>query len=83
LSSGFRSLYAYIGDHKQISQCFGLLQGYLFHSFDIVDAITEGVNDLDVLDVWDAVSDIAEMLDIITETLIMLLLDGLEGLSSR
>jgi hypothetical protein len=43
----------------------------------------EGVNDLDVLDVWDVVSGIAKMLDIIAETLIMLLLDGLEGLSSR
>jgi hypothetical protein len=43
----------------------------------------EDVNDLDVLDVWDVVSGIAKMLDIITETLIILLLDGLEGLSSR
>jgi hypothetical protein len=43
----------------------------------------EGVNNLDVLDVWDAVSGIAEMLDIITETLIVLLLDGLEGLGGR
>jgi hypothetical protein len=55
----------------------------LFHDFDIADAITEGVNDLDVLDVRDAVSGIAKTLDIIAETLIMLLLDGLEGLGSR
>jgi hypothetical protein len=33
--------------------------------------------------VRDAISSIAEMLNIITETLIMLLLDGLECLSSR
>jgi hypothetical protein len=33
--------------------------------------------------VQDVVSGIAEMLDIIMETLIMLLLDGLEGLGSR
>jgi hypothetical protein len=33
--------------------------------------------------VWDVVSGIAEMFDIIAETLIMLLLDGLEGLGSR
>jgi hypothetical protein len=33
--------------------------------------------------VWDTISGIVETLDIITETLIMLLLDGLEGLSSR
>jgi hypothetical protein len=52
----------------------------LFHNFDIADVITEGVNDFDVLDI---VSGIAETLDIITETLIMLLLDGFEGLGSR
>jgi hypothetical protein len=62
---------------------FGLLHGYLFHSFIIANAITEGINNLNVLDVWDTISGNAEMLDIITETLIMLLLDGLEGLSSR
>jgi hypothetical protein len=33
--------------------------------------------------VWDAISGIAETLDIITEIVIMLLLDGLEGLGSR
>jgi hypothetical protein len=43
----------------------------------------KGINDLDVLDVQDAVSSTAEMLDIIVDTLIMLLLDGLEGLDSR
>jgi hypothetical protein len=83
LSPGFRSLSAYIGDREQISHHFGLLHDHLFRSFDISDAIMEGVNDLDVLDVWDVVSGIAKMLDIIAETLIMLLLDGLEGLSSR
>jgi hypothetical protein len=83
LSPGFESLYAYIADREQVSHHFGLLHGYLFHHFNITDAITEGVNDLDVLDVWDAISGIAEMLDIVTETLIMLLFDGLEGLDSR
>jgi hypothetical protein len=63
--------------------CFGLLHRYLFHRFEIVDAITEGVNNLDVLDVRDAISGIAKTLDVITETLIMLLLDGLEGLDGR
>jgi hypothetical protein len=33
--------------------------------------------------VWDVISGIAETLDIITETLIILLLDGLEGLGGR
>jgi hypothetical protein len=82
-SPSFESLYAYISDHEQIRHHFGLLHGYLFHRFNIADTITECVNDLDVLDVRDAISGIAEMLDIIAETLIMLLLDGLECLGSR
>jgi hypothetical protein len=82
-SPGFRSLHAYIGDREQINHHFGLLHGYVFNSFNIADAITKGINDLDVLDVRDVISGIAEMLDIIAETLIMLLLDGLEGLGSR
>jgi hypothetical protein len=82
-SSGFISFYAYIGNRKQIGHHFGLLHCYLFHNFEIVDTITEGINNLNVLDVWDAISGTAETLDIITETLIMLLLDGLEGLSGR
>jgi hypothetical protein len=83
LSPGFGSFYAYIGNREQIGHRFELLHCYLFHSFEIADVITEGVNNLDVLDVRDAISGIAEMLDIITETLIMLLLDGLEGLVGR
>jgi hypothetical protein len=55
----------------------------LFHNFNIADAITEGINDLDVLDVQDAISGIVETFDIIAETLIILLLDGLECLGSR
>jgi hypothetical protein len=82
-SPSFGSLYAYISDREQISHHFRILHGYLFHSFNIVDAITEGINDLDVLDVRDVISGIAETLGIITETLIMLLLDGLEGLSTE
>jgi hypothetical protein len=80
---GIGSLYAYIGNREQISNCFGFLHGYLFHSFNIADAIMEGVNDLDVLDVWNVISSITKTLDIIAETLIMLLLYGLEGLGNR
>jgi hypothetical protein len=83
LSPGFGRLYAYIDDREQINHRFGLLHGYFFHSFNITDAIMEDVNDFDVLDVWDAISGIVETLDIITETLIMLLLNGLEGLDNR
>jgi hypothetical protein len=82
-SPGFGSFYAYIGNHEQIDHRFGLLHCYLLYSFEIADAIMEGVNNLDVLDVQDVVSGIAKMFDIITETLVMLLLNGLEGLSGR
>jgi hypothetical protein len=41
------------------------------------------VNNLDVLDIRDVISGSTEMLDIITEALIVLLLDGLEGLRGR
>jgi hypothetical protein len=68
-SPGFRSLYAYIGNREQISHRFGLLHGYLFLGFNIIDTITEGINNLDVLDVRDSISGIAEILDIIIETL--------------
>jgi hypothetical protein len=82
-SPGFGSFYAYIGNREQISHHFELLHCYLFHSFEIADAIMKCVNNLNVLDVRDVVSAITEMLDIITETLIVLLLDGLEGLGGR
>jgi hypothetical protein len=82
-SPGFGSFYAYIGNGEQIGYRFGLLYHYLLHDFEIIDAISEGANNLDVLDVQDAIFGIAEMLDIITETLIVLLLDGLEGLGGR
>jgi hypothetical protein len=42
----------------------------------------EGVDDLNILDVGDSVPGIAETFNIIAETLIMYLLDSLEGLSS-
>jgi hypothetical protein len=83
LSLGFGSFYANIGNREQTGHRFGLHHRYLFHGFEIADAISDGVNDLDVLDVRDAVSGIAEMFGIITETLVMLLLDGLEGLNGR
>jgi hypothetical protein len=41
----------------------------------------EGIDDLNVLDVWDNVLSIAETFYIIPEALIMLLLDGLQCFS--
>jgi hypothetical protein len=37
----------------------------------------EDVADLNILNVWDSVLDIAEMFHVVSEALIMLLLDGL------
>jgi hypothetical protein len=82
-SPGFGSFYAYIGNHEQIDHRFRLLHRYLFYDFEIADSISEGNNNLDVLDVRDVVSGIAKTLDIITETLVVLLLDGLERLGGR
>jgi hypothetical protein len=45
------------------------------------DSILEGVDDLDVLDVWDSIPGIAKMFHVISKALIMLLLDGLQGFS--
>jgi hypothetical protein len=43
----------------------------------------KGVDDLDFLDVRDSVPDITEMFHVVLEILIMLMLDSLQGLSSR
>jgi hypothetical protein len=43
----------------------------------------ESINDLDVLDVWDGVPSVVEMFHVVPEALIMLLVDGLQSLSSR
>jgi hypothetical protein len=83
LSLGLESLYTYISDCEQINHHLWFLHGYLLHSLDIVDTITEGVDDLNVLDVRDSTPGIVEMIDVVAGTLILLLLDGLEGLSSR
>jgi hypothetical protein len=58
-----------------------LLYGDLLNSLDITNPIIEGVNDLDVLDIWDSVLDITETLHIILEALIKLLLDCLQDFS--
>jgi hypothetical protein len=50
---------------------------------DIGDSITKGVDDLDVLNIWDSIPDIVETFHIIPEALIKLLLDSLYGFSRR
>jgi hypothetical protein len=43
----------------------------------------ENIDDLNVLDVWDGIPNIAETFHIVSEALVMLLLDSLQSLSSR
>jgi hypothetical protein len=43
----------------------------------------EGIDDLNVLDVQDDIPSVAEIFHIVPKALIMLLLDGLQSLSSR
>jgi hypothetical protein len=76
-SPGFGGLYAYIGDYKQIGHRLGLLRGDLLHSLDIADPFAEGIDDLDVLDVWDSIPSIAKTFHIVPKTFTMLLPNGL------
>jgi hypothetical protein len=76
-------LAAYASDYTQMDHHSELLHGDLLHSFDVTDSIKESIDDLDVLDVQDDVPGIAKMFYVTPEALIMLLLDGLQSLSSR
>jgi hypothetical protein len=40
----------------------------------------EGIDDLNVLDIWDSIPGITETFHVVLKTLIMLLSDGLQGL---
>jgi hypothetical protein len=82
-SLGLGSLYAYVCDCEQIGHSLGLLHGNLLHGLEIADPVMKGIDDLDVLDIRDSVPSIAETFDIVPETLIMLLPDGFQGLSTR
>jgi hypothetical protein len=83
LSLVLRSLNAYVSNCKQISYHFGIIHGDLLHSVDVTDPVREDVDDLDVLDVQDSVPSIVEMFHVVMEALIMFLLGGPHGLSSR
>jgi hypothetical protein len=58
-SSGFKGLYAHVGDCEQIGHRLGLLHGDLLHSLDVADPIVEGIDDLDVLDIRDSIPGVA------------------------
>jgi hypothetical protein len=75
-SPGLISLYAYVCDCKQIGHSLGLLHGDLLHGLEIVNLGTEGIDDLDFLDIWDSIPGIVEMRHVVPETFIMPLSDG-------
>jgi hypothetical protein len=83
LSSGLGGLNAYIGDCRQTSYRLGFLHGDLLNSFEIAYPVAKGIDDIDVLDVWDSVSSIVEIFHEVPKAFIMLLLYGLQGLSCR
>jgi hypothetical protein len=80
---GFGGLYAHINDCEQIDHRLGLLHSYLLHSLDVTDPVVKGIDDLNVLDVRDSVLGITEKFYVVSETLIMLLPDGLQCLYCR
>jgi hypothetical protein len=82
-SPALRCLDACVHDYKQIYHRLGFLYCDLLHSLDVADSVVEGIDDLDVLDVWNSIPSITEMFHVILEALIMLLPDGLESLSHK
>jgi hypothetical protein len=68
---------------EQIGHRLELFHGDLLHRLDITDPVAEGINDLDVLDVRDSIPSIAKIFYIVSETSIMLLSDGLQGLCCK
>jgi hypothetical protein len=60
LSPCFGSLDACVHDWEQISHHLGLLHDDLLDSLDIADAVVEGVDDLNVLNIRDNIPSVAE-----------------------
>jgi hypothetical protein len=82
-SPGYRSLDACVSHREQIGHHLGLLHGNLLHGLDVANSVTEGVDDLNILEVRDSVPGVAKTFHVILEALIMLLPNGLESPSSR
>jgi hypothetical protein len=82
-SPGLGSLNAYTSGCKKIGHHFGLLHGDLLNSLDTIHPITKSIDNLNVLDVRDSLPGIAKIFHVVLKTLIMLLLDGLQGFSCR
>jgi hypothetical protein len=81
--SGLWGLNAYISDYQQIGHRFRLLHGNLIDSFDIAEPIVKGIDDFDVLDVWDNILGTAEIFHTVPEAFIMLLLDNFQSFNHR
>jgi hypothetical protein len=79
----FKILDARERNYKQMEHRLRFLHGDLLDSLDVTNFVTEGIDDLDVLDIWDSVPGIAGMFHVVLLALIMCLPDGLESLSSR
>jgi hypothetical protein len=77
------SINAYISNCEQINHYFGLLHGDLFNSFDIAHPVVKGIDDFDVVDMRDSITDFVETFRVAPEAFIMLLLDSLQDFSSR
>jgi hypothetical protein len=77
LSSGFRSLDTCVNHYEEADRHLGLLHGDLLRGLDVADSVTEGIDDLNVLDVRDSFPGVTKMFHVVPEALIMLLSDGL------
>jgi hypothetical protein len=86
-SPGFRSLNAYVSDCEQIGHSSWLLHGDLLHSLDVAGSIVESIDNLNVLDIWDSVTGVAEIFHVVSEALIMkdqrMRSEGMNGSQSK
>jgi hypothetical protein len=80
---GFGGLYGHVGDCKHIDHRLGLIHGDLLHGLDVADLVTKCIDDLEVLEVQDSIPGVAKMFHVVPETLILLLLDGVQALCYR
>jgi hypothetical protein len=81
--SGLEGLNAEVSNYKKIDHRFRLFHGDLLHRLNVTDSIAQGIDNFDVLNVWDIVPGIAEMFHVVLEAFIKLLFDSLEGFCCR
>jgi hypothetical protein len=72
------------GNHPPLVRIIVLLLTFFLQlTHPLCPTVTEGIDDLDILDIRNSIPSIAEMFHVVLETLIMLLSDGLQGLCCR